>query len=62
MMISFDTPLYAKTARSVSAGFDVRAGRVGSPVVIAMAGGAAISHEVRTTDANAHALAARCAG
>ena len=56
--ITFD----AKTARWVSADFGVRACRVGSPEAVAMAGGAAISHGARTSDGNAHALAARCSG
>jgi hypothetical protein len=56
--ITFD----AKTARWVSADFGVRAGRVGSPEAVAMAGGAAISHGARMTDGNLRALAGRCAG
>jgi hypothetical protein len=62
MTTYFDTSLSAKTALRVSACFGVRAARVGSPEAIAMAGGAAISHDVRMTDGNLHALAARCAG
>ena len=66
-----NTSLDAKTALQLGAGFGVRTGRsscpvamgrVGSPEAIAMAGGAAIAHDVRTADGNLHALAARCAG
>jgi hypothetical protein len=61
MTLSFNTSLEAKTAHRTGAGFGTRTGRVGSPVVIAMARGAAITQGVRTADLNPHALAARCA-
>lgn len=61
MTTSFNTSLDTKTAHWAGAGFGMRTGRVGSPVAIALAGRAAIAHGVRTTDTNAHALAARCA-
>jgi hypothetical protein len=66
MITSFNTSLDSKTTHWVGAGFGVRTGRVrtgrvGSPQAIAMAGGAAIAHGVRTTDLNCYALAAGCA-
>ena len=61
MTTFLNTSLNAKTALLVSAGCGVRAGRVGTPEAFAMAGGAAVSHGVRMTDRNLHALAARCA-
>jgi hypothetical protein len=62
MTTSFHILHFAKTAPQVGAGFGVRTGRLSSPVAIAMAGGAAISHDVRMADGNLDALAARCAG
>ena len=61
MTISFNTSLDTKTALWTGAGFGVRTGRVGSPVVIAMARGGAMTHGVRMTDRNPYALVARCA-
>jgi hypothetical protein len=62
MITSLNTSLFAKTALPTCVGFGVRTGRVGSPQAIAMAGGAAIAHAVRTADGNLHALATGCAG
>jgi hypothetical protein len=61
MTTSANTSLYATTTRQFG-GFDMRTARVGSPVAIAIAGGAAITHGFRTSDVKLHALAARCAG
>jgi hypothetical protein len=62
MTTSFNTSLDAKTTPWVGAGFGMRTGRVGSPEAIAISGGAAITHGLRTADVNLHALAAGCAG
>jgi hypothetical protein len=62
MTTSANTSLYAKTTRQFGAGFGMRTARVGSPVAIAITGGAAITHGFRTSDVKLHAHAARCAG
>lgn len=62
MTTSLNISLFAKTALQTGVGFGVRAGSVGSPQAIAMAGGAAMTHGVRPADGNLHALATGCAG
>jgi hypothetical protein len=52
----------SKTAHSHGAAVGMWAGRVGSPVAIAMSDGAAMSTSVFATDRNLDALAARGAG
>ena len=62
MITTLNTSLFAKTAPQTGVGFGVRTGCVGSPQAMAMVGGAAIAHAVRTADGNLHALATGCAG